>query len=217
MSTPFSGLFSRKELCPKFHQIFSRNNLPIEWVFAPSIHISSVMTDRQKDKVLEPSLCPAALATFSYKDDLEKNRNFLQMNIFWREEQFNLRTYERTQLMAQTNSSLPSDFIREIIDEHIRTIGFGGRVATRFPPEPNGYLPHRTCQVGLPQFWYCCSMAGPVIYDGWYGSEWGIPWICWIDYQRCPLAGVRLEDRLFYASDYFEKLYQFAIQLIKVG
>ena len=42
--------------------------------------------------------------------------------------------------MSQTDVSPPTDFIRTIIEEHIKTGRFQERVATRFPPEPNGYL-----------------------------------------------------------------------------
>jgi glutaminyl-tRNA synthetase len=109
-----------------------------------------------------------------------------------------------------------TDFIRNIIREDIRTGRFGGRVHTRFPPEPNGYLHigHAkaiSIDFGVAEdFGGKCNLrfddTNPVKEETEYvdGILYDIHWL-----------GYDWEDRLFYASDYFEQLYEFAVQLIK--
>ena len=120
--------------------------------------------------------------------------------------------------MAQTNSSPPSDFIREIIEEHLRTNRFQGRVATRFPPEPNGYL-----HIGHAKS-VCLNFGIAAQYGGTCNLRMDDtdPSGESLEYVESIINDVRWlgfdwEDRLFYASDYFEQLYQFAVQLIKAG
>ncbi|MEA2039290.1 MAG: glutamine--tRNA ligase/YqeY domain fusion protein [Thermodesulfobacteriota bacterium] len=113
----------------------------------------------------------------------------------------------------------PSDFIRNIIDEDLKKNKNEGRVHTRFPPEPNGYL-----HIGHAKSIYLnfsiasenkgglCNLrfddTNPIKEEEefvesikedirWLGFDWG--------------------DRLYYASDYFDKLYGYAVQLIKDG
>jgi glutaminyl-tRNA synthetase len=117
-----------------------------------------------------------------------------------------------------TEFSPPPNFIRTRIIEDIESGRFGGRVMTRFPPEPNGYLhighAKSIClNFGLAQeFGGVCNFrfddTNPTKEEmeyvdsiqadvHWLGFDWG--------------------DRLYYASDYFEQLYQWAVQLIKMG
>lgn len=119
---------------------------------------------------------------------------------------------------ADAAPSSPTDFIREIIDNDNRTGKHGGRVATRFPPEPNGYL-----HIGHAKS-VCLNFGIGAQYNG----------TCNLRMDDTDPAGESLEyvksiiddihwlgfdwqDRLFFASDYFEQLYQFAVQLIKLG
>ncbi len=120
--------------------------------------------------------------------------------------------------MPQGNSSPPSDFIREIIDEHLRTERFQRRVATRFPPEPNGYL-----HIGHAKS-VCLNFGIAAQYQGTCNLRMDDtdPAGESLEYVESIINDVRWlgfdwQDRLFYASDYFEQLYQFAVQLIKMN
>ncbi|MEA3280562.1 MAG: glutamine--tRNA ligase, partial [Thermodesulfobacteriota bacterium] len=117
-----------------------------------------------------------------------------------------------------TEPSLPANFIQYIIEEDLKTNKHEGRIVTRFPPEPNGYL-----HIGHAKS-ICLNFGIAAAYGGicnlrfddtnpgkedveyvesiksdvrWLGFDWG--------------------NRLYYTSDYFEKLYQYAVLLIKIG
>ncbi len=126
---------------------------------------------------------------------------------------------EPTATAKPRDDAAAPNFIADIVDEDLRTGKHQGRIATRFPPEPNGRLhighakavcinfeiaaksPKGTCNLRFDD-------TNPVAEDEefvqaiqedvrWLGFDWG--------------------DRLFFASDYFEQLYDYAVQLIEKG
>src|SRR5216110_3930856 len=132
------------------------------------------------------------------------------------------RVIEKSNSVADAGVTVPetrpSNFIRDIIIEDLKTNKFGGRVQTRFPPEPNGYLHLGHAKAICLNFGLAAEFGGKtnlrfddtnpekeeqeyvdsIIRDvRWIGFDWG--------------------DRMFYASDYFDQLYAWAVKLIKAG
>ena len=112
----------------------------------------------------------------------------------------------------------PSNFIRDIIIEDIRNGKNGGRVHTRFPPEPNGYLHIGHAKSICLNFGLAKEFGGKcnLRFDDTNPSKEEVEYVESI-INDVRWLGFDWEDRLFYASDYFEQLYQWAIQLIKQG
>jgi glutaminyl-tRNA synthetase len=120
--------------------------------------------------------------------------------------------------MTENITTSPTNFIKTIIDEDMRTGKYQGRVHTRFPPEPNGYLhighAKSIClNFGLAlEYKGLCNLrmddTNPIKEEEEYieSIKEDVKWL-----------GFDWEDRLYYASDYFDKLYEYAIQLIKAG
>lgn len=114
-----------------------------------------------------------------------------------------------------SESTTPSNFIRSIVDEHLQN-GRYDHVHTRFPPEPNGYL-----HIGHAKS-ICLNSGIAQAYDGKFNLRFDDTNPLkeeqeFIDaiMEDVKWLGADWEDRLFYASDYFEQLYSWAIQLIK--
>ncbi len=112
----------------------------------------------------------------------------------------------------------PKDFIREIIDEHNRTGRFGGRIHTRFPPEPNGYLHIGHAKAICIDFGIAEEYGGlcNLRFDDTNPTKEEVEYVESIK-KDIRWLGFDWDDREYYASDYFEKLYAFAMILIKKG
>lgn len=111
-----------------------------------------------------------------------------------------------------------SNFIRDIIDEDMRTGKWDGRVHTRFPPEPNGYLHIGHAKSICLNFGLARDYQGKcnLRFDDTNPTKEEQQYIDAI-IEDVRWLGFDWEDRLFYASDYFDQLYDWAVQLIKAG
>ncbi len=118
----------------------------------------------------------------------------------------------------ESTEQITKDFIREIIDEDIKTNKYNGRVHTRFPPEPNGYL-----HIGHAKS-ICLNFGIAEDYKGFCNLRFDDtnPTKEEQEYVQSIIDNVKWlgfdwEDRLFFASDYFTQMYEYALQLVKMG
>ena len=114
-------------------------------------------------------------------------------------------------------TAAPSNFIRDIILDDLKTNKYNGRVQTRFPPEPNGYLHIGHAKAICLDFGLADEFGGKtnLRFDDTNPSKEET------EYVDSIMADVKWLgfhwDGLFYASDYFDQLYAWAVQLIKAG
>ena len=115
-------------------------------------------------------------------------------------------------------ASGPSNFVRDIILDDLKTNKYQGRVHTRFPPEPNGYLHIGHAKSICLNFGLAAEFGGKtnLRFDDTNPSKEETEYVDSI-IENVRWLGFDWEDRLFYASDYFGQLYQWAVQLIKTG
>ncbi len=120
--------------------------------------------------------------------------------------------------MTTTNSEPPRDFIRDIINNDVQTNKYGGRVHTRFPPEPNGYLHIGHAKAICLNFGIAAEFNGlcNLRFDDTNPIKEEQEYIDSIT-EDIRWLGFDWEDRLYYASDYFAQMYEYAVQLIKAG
>jgi glutaminyl-tRNA synthetase len=133
---------------------------------------------------------------------------------FWLMSTSNSETEAATNAPAE---SRPSNFIRDIILDDLKSNKYGGRVQTRFPPEPNGYLHIGHAKAIYLDFGLAAEFGGHtnLRFDDTNPEKEEVEYVDsikedvkWLGFQW---------DGLFYASDYFDQLYAWAVQLIKAG
>jgi glutaminyl-tRNA synthetase len=120
--------------------------------------------------------------------------------------------------MTTPDRTNPSHFIREIVADDVQHGKYGGRVHTRFPPEPNGYLHIGHAKSICLNFGIAAEFSGlcNLRFDDTNPTKEDVEYVESIQ-ADVRWLGFDWQDRLFYASDYFEPLYQYAVQLIKAG
>ena len=126
---------------------------------------------------------------------------------------------KKTAALNDAQPDSPKDFVRSIVEDDNKSGRFDNKVHTRFPPEPNGYLhighAKAICLdfgIALEHEGGMCNLrfddTNPIKEDTEYVDAI-IEDVRWL--------GFDWNDRLFYASDYFDRMYECAVQLIKDG
>ena len=121
--------------------------------------------------------------------------------------------------MTAPESSPAGNFIREIVTQDLKTGKHGGRVVTRFPPEPNGYLHIGHAKSICLNFGIARDYPGGTChlrFDDTNPTKENVEYVESIK-TDVRWLGFDWDDKMFYASDYFERLYQFALHLIRKG
>ena len=122
--------------------------------------------------------------------------------------------------MAETNTTGgdPLDFIREMVAEDNRTGKYDGKVITRFPPEPNGYLHIGHAKAICLDFGIAAENNGRcnLRFDDTNPTKEDTEYVDSIA-RDIRWLGFDFGDRIYYASDYFEKMYECAVRLIRDG
>ena len=120
--------------------------------------------------------------------------------------------------MSSNDTPLSSDFIRDIIAADLKANKNDGRVVTRFPPEPNGYLHIGHAKSICLNFGIAAEHNGicHLRFDDTNPAKEDVEYVDSIQ-EDVRWLGFDWQDKLFYASDYYEQLYQYAVHLVKNG
>ena len=119
---------------------------------------------------------------------------------------------------SNQTQTAPANFISAIIEEDLANNKHDGKVATRFPPEPNGYLHIGHAKSICLNFGLAKAYNGTcnLRFDDTNPTKEEVEYVDSIQ-EDVHWLGFDWDDRLYYASDYFEQLYNFAVQLIRTG
>ena len=120
--------------------------------------------------------------------------------------------------MVAPTGTLPANFIQNIINEDAKTGKHGNRVHTRFPPEPNGYLHIGHAKSICLNFGIAAENGGlcNLRFDDTNPSKEEVEYVDSIQ-EDVRWLGFDWGDRMYYASDYFLQLFEYALQLIRMG
>ena len=119
--------------------------------------------------------------------------------------------------MSKSNTDLPKDFIRTIVADDVEKEKFSGEVRTRFPPEPNGYLHIGHAKSICLNFGIAEEFPGGLCslrFDDTNPTKENMEYVESIK-RDVRWLGFDWGNRLLFASDYFARLYDFAVFLIK--